>query len=566
MPTFREPTVLNPAGYQEVLSSAHTLLVPGSISVGTDASANPEIKFFNGPGLTLTSQTNLSVTDALQSALKILTDSGLAQFAYSTDFSQQLALLTAQLQSNLQLGEIPVGDGTGGFTSTGSAYDPTKRQELAWAGTGAEFKTALSFSVVAPTASQVGEFWIDQTFGTTNPALKVWDGTQWSLVSDVGGPVDLGQTVTTGDLYVGDPGNSNPALPQTATQSDLARLSVGSANQILTVDENGDYPEWRTWFYYTNTNTPPAGAQNNSVWLDTLTNQVGVYDEAQNIWYRSYFNNKNLNDIAEEAFVDGDLIRRGATRLEALSVGNEHDVLRVTGGSPNWEPLIHQGPTPPPTPSPSDLWFDTAAGQLSIAESAGASIIWQPIGSQVVRMYRDPAETIRPGYAVFFAPGGLVLTDTDAVATRSMTGIALREDPLDDTFWFVAVDFTCTLSVAQWQAVTTEADVTGLTPGSQYWLTDVPGQISKFRPTSIATNGNYDSYVGQALSNTMLLIKPNSDLSRYTTSLHYMNDVTDTIVASVSNAKGILIRDGDVAADASPAAYKLVSLVDLGNY
>ena len=50
--------------------------------------------------------------------------------------------------------------------------------------------------------------------------------------------------------------------------------------------------------------------------------------------------------------------------------------------------------------------------------------------------------------------------------------------------------------------------------------------------------------------------------------LHGMSDVDDAAVAAVTaaNAEGVLVRDGSVAADGDPGAYKLVSVVDLGSF
>ena len=50
--------------------------------------------------------------------------------------------------------------------------------------------------------------------------------------------------------------------------------------------------------------------------------------------------------------------------------------------------------------------------------------------------------------------------------------------------------------------------------------------------------------------------------------LHGLSDVDDAAVAAVTaaNVKGILVRDGSVAADGSPGAYKMVEVLDLGSF
>ena len=60
----------------------------------------------------------------------------------------------------------------------------------------------------------------------------------------------------------------------------------------------------------------------------------------------------------------------------------------------------------------------------------------------------------------------------------------------------------------------------------------------------------------------------NSGLIASAVSLHGCSDVSDTTVATVlpANAKGLLVRDSSVAADGSPSAYKLVNVIDLGEF
>jgi hypothetical protein len=60
----------------------------------------------------------------------------------------------------------------------------------------------------------------------------------------------------------------------------------------------------------------------------------------------------------------------------------------------------------------------------------------------------------------------------------------------------------------------------------------------------------------------------NSGLIASAVSLHGCSDVSDTAVAAVlpANAKGLLVRDSSVAADGAPAAYKLVNVIDLGEF
>ena len=50
--------------------------------------------------------------------------------------------------------------------------------------------------------------------------------------------------------------------------------------------------------------------------------------------------------------------------------------------------------------------------------------------------------------------------------------------------------------------------------------------------------------------------------------LHGLSDVDDAATAAVvaADVKGLLVRDGSVAADGSPGAYKLVEVLDLGSF
>jgi hypothetical protein len=45
-----------------------------------------------------------------------------------------------------------------------------------------------------------------------------------------------------------------------------------------------------------------------------------------------------------------------------------------------------------------------------------------------------------------------------------------------------------------------------------------------------------------------------------------LGDVADTAIATVGNQKGVLIRDGGVAADGAAGAYKLANVIDLGTF
>ena len=536
---IREPLVLNPAGYQEVIQTGDTLTFNTDVRFG----AGGKVGFFGRNPQSISNYTNLSVGDSIKAMVTSLDDLGLFDVTLNSGYDDSINKLNALLIGGFPPGGLLSGDATGSPIQVTTTYDPNSLQAAIYTPAGVQFKQSIYIGTVQPTTPSVGTQWVDTSNSVSNPGIKLWNGTSWLSLSNNTLPTDLGTQIDPGDLYVGNPRDLASGIIETTPASNVGRLPLGNANEQLTIDPTGTYPQWRQWFYYST--TPPTTPEEGATWLDINSNQFGIYDKVNNLWYRSYFNNANLNSIAEETFSEGDLIVRTATDLQRLPKGDAGKVLKSNASTIEWDYTIAQQTFAPPSPNVGDLWFNSATGDLSIAiDIGGGNTNWQVIGFNTARLKKNNTTTPVPGMAVAFVPGGFVPTNTNQVTGKRLTGIALYPDPNNNDFWYVSVGSRTRLTAAEWDVVTIEPSVLGLTPGAAYYLTNTDGMITKLTPSTNPGGGSIDAYVGVALSETTLLLQPNTDVEQFSHSLHFDQAQFDGDVADAANPLHIYQVDG----------------------
>ncbi len=125
-------------------------------------------------------------------------------------------------------------------------------------------------------------------------------------------------------------------------------------------------------------------------------------------------------------------------------------------------------------------------------------------GRVVVELTNQSGATIEPGSPVYVdSNGDIAPSRANSTTTASCFGVA-GESIADTAAGDVVTEGPVTLTTGQWDARTGGSG--GLTPGADYWVSSAAaGALVTTPPT---TSGQQQTYVGQALSTTVLYVRP----------------------------------------------------------
>lgn len=169
---------------------------------------------------------------------------------------------------------------------------------------------------------------------------------------------------------------------------------------------------------------------------------------------------------------------------------------------------------------PSSVGLNRARGSLAIEVDTNPPVVWlkQSPGGGLPTGWVALASGATPEAATSIQwnavntlgapPGSPVATTTGGSAAVQLANAGAAETAqccglyVSGTIVFQAGLFMQT--AAQWNAVVTGAS-TGLTPGAQYWLDTADGMLTSVAP---AGSGDYDTFVGYALSAAELVVMP----------------------------------------------------------
>jgi hypothetical protein len=169
---------------------------------------------------------------------------------------------------------------------------------------------------------------------------------------------------------------------------------------------------------------------------------------------------------------------------------------------------------------PSSVGLNRARGSMAIEVDTNPPVVWLKVSPGGANQFDwtalatgatpEPATSIEweavnnlgapPGSPVANTSGGsaaIQLTNASALQTSQCVGLYVAGTTVMQAGLF-------TQTVTEWNAVVTGAS-TGLTPGAAYWLDTVAGKLTSTPPSG---TGNFDTFVGYALSAAELVVMP----------------------------------------------------------